>query len=1123
MTENTTATTLPLTCLEAVSRLCKAKKRTQRSIAAKYKQFMKAPLLETLRNDFYYAFQILRECNVPILIMAKKRNKTQIRHSLLIDIRHLPEITAAGGCLYWILDADTGELVFQTQNKTKMPHLTCHKTLYRGMKTQLSEILQLPVGLEREPQSLDELTKLVDSHNMAAVTCITYMISVSPLQTYTWYKGRDRTSLVAPFMAHAYTKSNLDIGYCFSRTAAAAGQRKQRQMPVIEKETAPKIPEPNSPNLRTSVSVNVKGLRLAVALGLISQEQMQALSCELAATAGALWITCDDEKHARYISYKDQGVALNVKIDCRSVATDNVWLTLLKRINKRAAQLRQKRVDILYPLLQRLESFRGSKLISPWTACLQQLKLAIYVQKVFLFCTDDTLLHLIKVPFAGFLTQPNSKGAFVHTVCKNNIGALSGQGLQFINLCYYFNYGLKVYAPEKDDEVLWAVCQDWLPADGSDSNTPWLNPDLLHKRSSIKHYPKILDTPMGTFLRQRGQRNAQAVLDLYRQFVAFNATTFGYDVSTVGHISLSKLAFDIVWLDYAKQAGPMAHSIEKVHPHVEYLLRPWCKGGFSFSCRDYLESGHPLEEGKDDASSIREYDLSSAYGASASTMATAKGFGLVYKEDMVSQRRWDSFEYRAVMYTLYKWMYVDKKNITSVFSNYSPLGLLQIGKYPIDLVAIMDDGSVEMVQFDGHFVHGDYNNPDCPTLPCYVGGATRRECEAKTKQRDQETIDWMVNVQGHKISYRVITDCCHPSYTSSALTRAFNTIPDLVRLNEGIKTIKGKSLDQVNLATTTFVAQVTGRATRPPNGPIGPVFNQDWTCFQDAFKSSGTMLLTGDYYQYLRQFGFEVDEVEWVVFYQRCFDLPRVMNRLVDMRTRSGPAKNAFVKSLINMACGYFGLNSNKGPRSMVRVTHRLPKNHSVFKHHITSLADFKEKPIHLVTTLMGKGSASPTCMPLPLFVNIIEYGKLMLNRALLCLQKHLDPKAFRLLYCNVDNMIIASSEEDLADATLDSSIFGYMDFKQDFERLTGDGPGLLKQEWCITKPWKFVSPGLMHYCINTPTSTFGKSCVIKGVSPLESFAIAMDLHNNVNVTVNQTLTINKLAGPETRIVQYKF
>jgi hypothetical protein len=334
-------------------------------------------------------------------------------------------------------------------------------------------------------------------------------------------------------------------------------------------------------------------------------------------------------------------------------------------------------------------------------------------------------------------------------------------------------------------------------------------------------------------------------------------------------------------------------------------------------------------------------------------------------------------------------------------------------------------------------------------------------------------------------------------------------------------------LDKVNFATTTFIAQVAGHTTaESTNGPMGPIFNLEGASFKDAFKSSGTVLLTSDYYQYLKKFGFHIDNVDWVIFYQRCFDLPRVFEKLVDMRTLAGPAKNAYIKSLINMACGYFGLNSNKGHGSMVRISHRIPKMHSVFKHHIVPLSKFKGKQINLITTLTEKKTNEPTGMPLILFTSIIEYGKMMLNRALLCLQKHLNPKAFRLLYCNVDNLIIASSVDDLGDATLDSTIIGYIKFQEEFDELVGDGPGLLKQEWSITsaqKPWKFVSPGRMHYCISHPQGYKSKSCLIKGVSPPESFSIAMDLLNQTSFTVNQTQTVNRLAGIETRIVQYKF
>lgn len=1113
------ATTTPLLCRDVVTMLCKRQCNLLASITQQYAHVLQSSLLDMFQHDFCTTFQVLRLCSVPILIAGRKRMGSIYEHTLLIDVRHLPEMSASMPCQYWIIDMESGALVLHTTKRRKMPQLILQRKLYKGKTAKLADILQVSetdiYGGTREPTTLDELIALLTHLGMADITCVEYIISFKPFQAYPWYRG-NIGALIAPFTVYAYTKSNLDIGYCFHHV-------NKKPMPIIE-DKLPDIPNPASLNRRSSVSVKLKGLCLAHALGVCCMDQMQNMSLAMSSCVGALWITCDDEKHARYMTYKDNWGEYHQTLVCSSSSSDDVWLKMFNHIEKQGVALRQKKNDILQPVLQVLNLYRGSKQVSPWTKCLQQLKQSIIKHNVYVFCTDDTILHLIKTPFAGFCNKPKSNGVLLHTLGDNSIAALSGQHIRFINLAYFFNYKLQVFQPDKDDDILWELCQDWLPANGSDSNTAWINPCLLHKRQTNKRYRPVLDTPMTRFLKQRNERNAQAILNLFSQFVLFNTTHFGFDITTIGHVSMSKMAFDIVWLEYAKQAGPMAHPVEKMHPYIEYLLRPWCKGGFSFSCKDHVASDQPLEEGKDIAACIREYDLTSAYGASGSNMATAKGFGQVFKDNMLTKSRWCTFEYRAVMYTLYKWMHKDKKHIRSVFSNFSPLGVLMIGKYPVDLVAIMEDGSIHIVQFDGHYVHGDYNHPECLTLSHYVGNSSRQQCEEKTKQRDQATLDWMVQIQGHNITYSIITDCCHAEYTPQALRHAFATIPQLSELIDGICDIQSSALDQINLDKTTFIAQVTGHATHPPNGPIGPIFNQDGMCFQDMFKSSGTVLLTSDYYQYLKQFGFRVEAVDWVVFYQRCFDLPQVFRKLVHMRTLAGPTQKALLKTIVNVACGYFGLNCNKGHKTMARISHRIPRHHSIFKHHVLPLQKFKGEPTHLITTLLGRSNVYMCPMPLILFACIIEYGKMMLNRALQCLQKHLHPASFRFLYCNVDNMIIASSVDDLEDATLDSSIIGYQRFLEEFDSLKGDGPGLLKEEWCITtqqKPWQFVSPGRMQYCIANEQASRAKSCVVKGVSPQKSFQIAMAMLNNVQITVNQTQTINKLAGPETHIIQY--
>ncbi len=67
--------------------------------------------------------------------------------------------------------------------------------------------------------------------------------------------------------------------------------------------------------------------------------------------------------------------------------------------------------------------------------------------------------------------------------------------------------------------------------------------------------------------------------------------------------------------------------------------------------------------------------------------------------------RHKSFEFRAVYYTLAN-LQPQHANIRTVYSNFSPMGLFYVDKYPADLVIVYNDGSVDLYQFDGHYVHG---------------------------------------------------------------------------------------------------------------------------------------------------------------------------------------------------------------------------------------------------------------------------------------------------------------------------------------------------------------------------------------------------------------------------------
>ena len=229
----------------------------------------------------------------------------------------------------------------------------------------------------------------------------------------------------------------------------------------------------------------------------------------------------------------------------------------------------------------------------------------------------------------------------LYVLADNNIGGLSTREVDFLNIDAYLNYeNGKAFKPWEDDINLWKLAGDWFPETGDDCLVPWFSPRLRHEKQKIRNYPKMFgDTTMVVYLNDRGYRNADALRQLWFQLNQFLVMRCNYDLASKSHVSISKFSFDIVWLNYARQAGPLGHSFEILHPYTEQLVRPWCTGGFSYSAKAYLREGQglqgeekqglPLAPQAELASSIRELDLTSAYGYSGITCLRPKDLELI--------------------------------------------------------------------------------------------------------------------------------------------------------------------------------------------------------------------------------------------------------------------------------------------------------------------------------------------------------------------------------------------------------------------------------------------------------------------------------------------------------------
>jgi len=290
------------------------------------------------------------------------------------------------------------------------------------------------------------------------------------------------------------------------------------------------------------------------------------------------------------------------------------------------------------------------------------------------------------------------------------------------------------------------------------------------------------------------------------------------------------------------------------------------------------------------------------------------------------------------------------------------------------------------------------------------------------------------------------------------------------------------------------------------------------------------MLLTSDYYRYLvDHFDFQVTSVPWISYYRRCNDLPRVFRHLVDMRTALPKDSSAagFLKSVVNYACGYFGLHRSKKPYCKAKITHKLPKTYNVYKNEAIPLPDFDNKDLYIVKSKYPTAHLkNKSVTPLLHFVGIIEYGKLQINRAIHIFQRHLRPTAFRILYSNVDNLIVACSADSFEDALLDPSPAGLEAFAREWLPLANQpGPGKFKLEWMVPSGhgWKFVTPFCMFYSLTTEddSSAKHKSLGLKGLVSHDVFKIAYDLWRKERVTMQVVKRKDKLAGTDTHLVTY--
>jgi hypothetical protein len=1070
----------------------------------------KDDLFLTLVRTMSYQLVDLEEHMISDFIVVQKKNQSQ--YVMMYDNRFLIEQRKKKSKQFrgYILDKK-GVLIETVHKLSNMPKL--------NMKDlNPEEPLWRMVGLENEelnPSNYFETMSFFQKHNIDKKFRVD---SFPSLQC--WLENNRYCPNI-----EAFTKNDYTLGFRWMKPIATF----QPKRPMLE---AKEVIETNEfqANNSAAVKVRLSGLNEAYNLGCISRETFLNLSQQLAETIAVLWIEVDDCNEARFATYKDETRECHFELN----KDENTWITMFDYIYKCQSLISAKKSSILSGLIKRLEIV-PKNVTNPWKNCLLSLRKCIREMKVAVYSVEDTVLHAIKSYFcfyANLKCPKNFRGVSLNSNAKNDLTMIKIPGLMF------FNFG------------------SYLTMDTTVTDAKFSVPSIKNSTGTLRHQQSQNNLSIMTLCKERGKLLSAQLRHDYIENGKHFLNLFNYDIFSLSYVSLSSLAFHVIWHKYTQEAGPYHHGLEKTKLFQEEYLRKYCTGGYSYSCQTQLNCNEPLhpslnlDKNKYLAKSIHEYDLISSYGYAASNMNCPVGFCTGYTlpeehEDdnelikVDRKSRHHSFEFLSVYYTLWTLIQENNVQVRTVYSNFHQYGFLQLGKLTLDLVVITEEGKIKMYAFDGAWAHGCRG--DCPNLFSYAGNQSRTDLEEKSQQRDDVINAWcqemnqMMNCIDFA-TYTVIAGCHEPQYKVSTMLAFFKTRSELSRLIIPYYT-ENTLCQSLALEMTpkdmTFIAVVDGYDDSfNSNLPLLlQKKRNNWDRYSSTEEMYNGMLLTKDYYQYLmKNHHFKITKIYKIYFYRNCTVLPNIFKKLVTerMSPEISSNKKQLLKNIVNYAAGFFGYNENKHQtKSVCRLVTQTPTRYGhehYYKSRLSHLTMIKNTQIMFLQTTTTNQKPRKSCQSaLPLYICITEWGKKRLAEVFCFFEKYFEPNSFRFLYSNVDNVIFALSTETLEQAFKKQLWFEA--YKKQLFSTTQ--PGFLKEEFVFTSQdeWKFVSGFTQNYAIltNQKANSIHKASALNRVSTQQAFDASVALLNNEKYTIEQCRRIHKLANLDTTTQTFTF
>ena len=955
----------------------------------------------------------------------------------------------------------------------------------------LWKLLNLTVK-KPDPQNYNELIAFFENQSFISNIKILFLISY-PTANFNWYDIIGTTTAM-PIFFTAFTKQDYTIGY------------KEKILtwdtPKVIEPKIPFQPDPHQHNRSAAVNVKLFGLNEAYNLGCITMAELHDLSKQLGNTYGCISLALDSENETRFITFRDDLGHVHFEI------TDiNSWTKFFDFVYQKKLFWTEKKRIILHSLLEKLNQY--SKIESPFKKCLFHLNACIENYKIVLFSTDDSQIHGIKLYLSHYINKTFPKRHFTLSLtndARNNLCVIKNKELTLFNLSAYLS----------DSDLF----PQLLPMPIFENNKIILRKQKKQNSglSTLKH------------CEFRGQEATQCILTAWKDVGIDFLAMFDFDIFSMHLMSLSYLSFQTVWTKYTRLGGIYHHGLEKTKPYYEDMLRNHSHGGYFYSCQDKLDAGQPLHiTSGNPASSISEFDIVSSYGYASSNIKIPSGFcyGYIANEKGTLVRcdktqRHKTFKFLSVFYTLHL-LEQQGYSIQTVYSNFHQFGIFSIGNYPIDLVAICDK-NIFFYQFDGQFVHGCLQ---CPSLDTYIGNRSQNQVLQLTNTRNIVINQWCNNINSFQPNYAtfVIKTDCH-DYNVKNMLAYFELHPKLFALISCYPNEFKIDISHIlnSSANSTFIADVHGFI------PCGSktLFIQEekkiWT--RESKTLTKSILLTKDYFEYLQQkFDFKVTSMKSVFFYKKCSLLNQIFKTIVAdrMNPTITPGKKQLLKNIVNYSAGFFGFNQNKSSTVTNKIISKIPyiKNAQALPKHFLHLLGFIEdneyfiKSSHKSIDISKKRNSCSS--PLPLYVSIVEFGKLRMSQILAVLEYFIDPQNFRHLYSNIDNIIIALAHSTIEDSIKPELKQNFLAFQPYF--FTPNEPGHFKQEYCFTQDqlWKFVSPCMQNYALITKdiNQSVHKNSSLRYLSSQSSYDYSLKMLNNNPISISQVRRVNKIVNME--------